>query len=290
MREKKSKYPVKTLCRVVEVSRSGYYAWELRKPSLHAASDLELSWRVRTVHAKARQVYGSPRVQRQLAREGVRVSRKRVARLMRLNGLYGRKKRRHKATTDSNHQDPIAPNLLNRNFVSGEPGRVMVGDTTAITTQQGWLYLAVLTDLCTRAIIGWSMGVHNDTDLVLAALRMAMRRGICQGFIHHTDRGSTYTSAAYRDAVKAGGGIASMSRKGDCYDNAVAESVFRTVKEEALGDLIPDSPEHAQTLIFSYIEGFYNSQRLHSSIGYVPPNEFDRIRREDLSKNARSAR
>lgn len=287
---KKSEYPVRTLCRFLGVSRSGFYAWATREPSRRAREDEELVVRVKATHEKARRVYGSPRVQRQLAREGVKVSRKRVARLMRREGIVGRRKRRYKATTDSKHQSPIAPNLLQRNFHVEAPGCVMVGDTTAIETRQGFLYLALLTDLCTRAIVGWSMSERNDTTLVLEAFRMARKRGFGRGFIHHSDRGSTYACADYRKAVEGSGGVLSMSRKGDCLDNAVAESIFKTVKEEALGTIVPDSPEHARTLIFSYIEGFYNSERLHSTIGYLTPNEFEKIKRDELSKNVKSAR
>jgi transposase InsO family protein len=204
---KKSEYPVKLLCRVLEVSRSGFYAWATRKASKHAVDDEDLVVRVKAVHAKARRVYGSPRVHRQLAREGVKVSRKRVARLMRREGIVGRRKRRYKATTNSKHENPIAPNLLNRKFHVEEPGRVMVGDTTAIETRQGFLYLALLTDLCTRAIVGWSMSERNDTTLVLEAFRMAQKRGFPKGFIHHSDRGSTYTCSDYRKAVKQSGGV-----------------------------------------------------------------------------------
>lgn len=286
---KKSEYPVRTLCRFLGVSRSGFYAWATREPSRRAREDEELVVRVKATHEKARRVYGSPRVQRQLAREGVKVSRKRVARLMRREGIVGRRRRRYKATTDSNHESPIAPNLLQRNFHAAAPGRVMVGDTTAIATRQGFLYLALLTDLCTRAIVGWSMSDNNDSELVLRAFRMARKRGFTKGFIHHSDRGSTYASDAYQTAIKRSGGVLSMSRKGDCLDNAVAESIFKTVKEEALGTIVPDSPEHARTLIFSYIEGFYNSERLHSTIGYRTPNEFEKIKRDELSKNVKSA-
>jgi transposase InsO family protein len=287
---KKSEFPVDRLCRHLEVSRSGYYVWVARKPSKREQDDDVLVVRVKEVHEKARRVYGSPRVQRQLAREGVKVSRKRVARLMRREGIVGRRKRRYKATTDSKHESPIAPNLLQRDFHAEEPGRVMVGDTTAIETRQGFLYLALLTDLCTRGIVGWAMSERNDTSLVLEAFRMARKRGFTKGFIQHSDRGSTYACVDYREAVERSGGVMSMSRKGNCLDNAVAESVFRTVKEEAIGTIVPDSPEHARRLVFSYVEGFYNSERLHSTIGYRTPNEFELIKREELSKNVKSAR
>jgi transposase InsO family protein len=276
--------PTERNCRFACLTR-----WATHKASQHALDDEDLVVRVKALHAKARRGYGSPRVHGQLAREGVKVSRKRVARLMRREGIVGRRKRRHKATTKSKHENPLAPNLLNRKFPVEEFGRVMVGDTTAIEARRGFLYLALLTDLCMRAVVGWSMSERNDKDHVLEALRMAQKRGFPRGFIHHSDRGSTYTCADYRKAVEQSGGALSMSRKGDCLDNAVAESVFRTVTEEAIGTIVPDSPEHAQTLIFSDIEGFDNSERLHSTSGHLTPNEFETIKKDGLSKNVKSA-
>ncbi len=229
----KSKYPVRTLCRVLGVSRSGFYAWATRKASQHALDDEDLVVRVKAVHAKARRVYGSPRVQRQLAREGVKVSRKRVARLMRREGIVGRRKRRYTTTTNSKHENPIALNLLDRKFHVEEPGRVMVGDTTAIETRQGFLDVALLTDLCTRAIVGWSTSSSNDRHLALDALakaRQSRRPGA--GIIVHSDRGSPYASDDYRAALRAMGARQSMSCSGDCWDNAVAESFFSSAKTD----------------------------------------------------------
>lgn len=278
------------ICRVLAVSTSGFYAWTTRAPSRRAHDDATLTQAVVQVHRRARSIYGSPRVHRALARLGVHVGRKRVARLMRREGLVGRKRRRFRNTTDSKHGDPIAPNLLGRNFTSEEPGRVMVGDTTAIETRQGWLYLAILLDLCTRAIVGWAMGETNDTALVTRALKMALPRGFRRGFIHHTDRGCTYASADYRTLVEDAGGRRSMSRKADCYDNAVAESAFRTIKEEGLGQKVPENQETARALVFSFVEGFYNTERLHSTLGYVTPIEFEHMKLEERSRKHKTAK
>lgn len=281
----KAKYPVATMCRFLGVSPSGFYAWQGRGPSARTMADAALSTEVKAIHAEARAAYGSPRIHRELRRRGSRVSRKRVARLMRGEGIYGRKRRRFRPTTDSRHEDPIAPNLLNRDFTSEQPGAVMVGDTTAIETKEGWLFLAVMLDLCTRAIVGWAMSENNDTALVLRAFRKAVKRNFEPGFIHHTDRGSTYASKDYREAVERMGGVRSMSRRADCYDNAVAESVFRTIKEEGIGEDIPANTVEAKRRAFSFIEGFYNTKRLHSTLGYVTPNEFEDMKISERAIN-----
>ena len=216
----KACYPVDLLCKTLDVSRSGFYAWSQRRPSRRRLEDAQLGAEVRAAHRASGARYGSPRVMRQLRRQGHSVSRKRVARLMREHGLHARRRRRFKTTTDSNHDDPIAPNLVARNFTAEQPGMVMVGDTTAIETKHGWLYLAVMLDLCTRAIVGWAMSETNDTALVTSAFKKAVTRGFRPGFIHHSDRGSTYASGDYRKAIDEAGGRRSMSRKADCYPGA----------------------------------------------------------------------
>jgi transposase InsO family protein len=220
----------------------------------------------------------------QLRRDGRHVSQKRVARLMREQGLFARVRRRFKTTTDSDHDEPIAPNLVAREFMAEKPGQVMVGDTTAIETKEGWLFLAILLDLCTRAIVGWSMSESNDTALVSSAFVMAVAKGVQPDFIHHTDRGSTYAAKDYRDLVENAGARRSMSRRADCYDNAVAESAFRTIKEEAFGQTIPKTIAAAREVAFAYIEGFYNSTRLHSTLGYRTPNEVQEEKGMGLSR------
>ena len=272
----KADFPIDMMCCVLLVSTSGFYAWSRRGQSHHSIVDEELKRRVSAVHAASRGRYGSPRVMHQLRREGRRVGRARVARLMREQGLFARKRRRFKVTTDSRHDDPIAPNLVARDFTAPAPGVVMVGDTTAVETKEGWLYLAILLDLCTRAIVGWAMSETNDTNLVSGAFRMAVRRGTRRGFIHHTDRGSTYAATDYRKLVEKAGGRRSMSRRADCYDNAVAESAFRTIKEEGIGQTMPETISEARERLFSFIEGFYNTKRLHSTIGYRTPNEVEK--------------
>ncbi len=281
----KANYPIAVMCRFLGVSSSDFYAWQGRLPSARTQANVALCSEVRAIHAEARATYGSPRIHRELRRRGSRVSRKRVASLMRREGIYGRKRRRFRTTTDSNHDDPIAPNLLNRDFTSEQPGAVMVGDTTAIETKEGWLFLAVLLDLCTRAIVGWAMSEHNDTALVLRAFRMGVKRNFRTGFIHHTDRGSTYASKDYREAVESRGGVRSMSRRADCYDNAVGESVFRTIKEEGIGEDVPETIAEAKRRVFSFIEGFYNTKRLHSTLGYVTPKEFEDMKLSERARN-----
>jgi putative transposase len=271
---------------VLEVSTSGYYAWRSRKPCARALEDAELTAQVKEIHLEHKSRYGSPRIERTLRRKGRKVSRKRVARLMRESGLVARRRRRFRpATTDSKHEFPIAPNLLKRDFSTSELRTVMVGDTTAVATQEGWLYLAVLLDLASRAIVGWAFSEHNDAELVCRALRMAVARGFRKGFIHHSDRGSTYASAEYRRLLKAAGGRCSMSRKADCYDNAVAESVFKTIKEETFtwADM-PATKAEARSRIFAYVEGYYNRHRLHSSLDYLTPDEFENLKIENRSE------
>ncbi len=252
----KADFPIDMMCRDLHVSTSGFYAWIRRGQSHHSIVDEELERRISAVHAARRARYGSPRVMHHLRHEGRRVGRARVARLMREQGLFARNHRRFNVTTDSRHDDPIAPNLVARDFTAPAPGVVMVGDTTKVETKEGWLCLAILLDLCTRAIVGWAMSETNDTNLVSGALRMAVRRGARRGFIHHTDRGSTYAAMDCRKLVEKAGGRRSMSRRADCYDNAVAESAFRTIKEEGVEQTMPETISEARERLFSFIEGF----------------------------------
>ena len=280
----RASYPVELLCRHVGVSPSGFYAWLARGPSSKAEKDEALGATIQAVYDRSQRRYGSPRVMHQLRRQGVRVSRKRVARIMQEKQIRARVVKRFRTTTDSSHGEPIAPNLLDRNFTAESPGVAMVGDTTAIETKEGWLYLAILVDLCTRAIVGWSMGTKNDTDLVSKAFRHAMRKPYPKGFVHHTDRGSTYAAWEYRKLVEGAGGRRSMSRRADCYDNAVAESAFRTIKEEALGLKVRETMDDARRAVFAFIEGFYNHERLHSTLGYRTPSEVENFKLSKMSK------
>jgi putative transposase len=217
----KAHYPVTVLCEVLGVSRSGYYDWKDRPCCERSKADAQLAVQIAAVHTKSRKRYGSPRVHRALRRKGIRVGKKRVERLMREKGIVARQKRRFRRTTDSNHADPIAPNVVQRDFEPSAPNEVWAGDVTYIATHEGWAYLAVLLDLCSRRVVGWAMSENNDTSLALEALHRAVRsrKGVPPGLVHHTDRGSPYASDDYREALSKYAMVASMSRKGDCWDS-----------------------------------------------------------------------
>jgi transposase InsO family protein len=274
---KKADYPVAALCRVLEVSRAGFYAWSTRPEAKHAIDDRRLGVLVRESFERNKKRYGSPRVHRELQKKGVRTSRKRIVRLMKQERLVARPRRRYKCTTMSNHNHPIAANLLNRQFTADAPNQRWVGDTTEvyIGESRSKLYLAAILDLYSRFIVGWALSATNDRQLCMKALDMALRRRCPDaGLIHHSDRGSTYASGDYQDELKKYDIVCSMSRKGNCYDNAAMESWFSTVKSE-LGEIF-QTGDVAQTELFEYIEVFYNQKRMHSSIGYATPAEFER--------------
>jgi transposase InsO family protein len=273
----KANYPISVLCDVLEVSRSGFYSWKTRPPCERSKADAKLAVEIAAAHHKSRKRYGSPRVHRALRRKGVRVGKKRVERLMRDEGLVGRRKRRFRRTTDSNHASPIAPNLVARDFEPNGPDRVWAGDVTYIATAEGWSYLAVILDLYSRRVVGWAMSANNDTTLAHAALERAVRSRniVASGLVHHTDRGSPYASDDYRAALATHGMIASMSRKGDCLDNAVAESFFATLRAKLVDEERYASRAAAETSIREYIEKFYNVEMLHSHLDYVSPIEFE---------------
>jgi transposase InsO family protein len=272
----KAAYPVVFLCHVLNVSPSGYYAWRRRPEPARVRSDAQLAVEIAAEHKRSRGIYGSPRVHLELRARGVCVGRKRVERLMRKNGIKGREKRRFRRTTDSKHGQPIAPNILARNFGPKRPNEAWAGDVTYVATGEGWLYLAVLLDLFSRRVVGWAISDTNDRGLALEALNQALRlRHPRRGLVHHSDRGSPYASDEYRAALAAAGVVASMSRTGDCWDNAVAESFFATLRAELLDHERYDTRADATTSIGDYIEGFYNPQRRHSHAGYVSPIEFE---------------
>lgn len=271
-----SEYPVSVLCRVLGLARSGYYSWKQQAPSARAQRDHELSAQIRTVFRASRQSYGSPRVHAELHAQGIHCARKRVARLMRQQALVARQRRRTVRTTDSAHQQPLAPNLLERRFEASAPNQVWVADITYIATAEGWLYLAVVLDLFARRVVGWATGTRLERDLVLRALGDAIeRRRPGAGLLHHSDRGSQYASGDYRALLAQAKMTASMSRKGNCWDNAVMESFFASLKAEMPRSVYP-SRAAARSALFDYIERFYNRQRRHSTLGYATPLSFER--------------
>jgi transposase InsO family protein len=273
----KVSYPIRLMCRVLRVSPSGYYAWHVRKPSRRATENQSLLVSIRAVHAKSKRRYGSPRVYQELAAQGRRLSRKRVARLMRQHGLRAVGKRRFRVTTQSEHNQLIAPNLVAREFHAPRPDCVWVGDITYVLTMEGWLYLAVLIDLYSRRVVGWAISDRITDDLTIAALQMAItRRNPRPGLIVHSDRGSQYASAAHLKLLAARGFRASMSRRGDCWDNAVAESFFATLKRELGIDCSKYPRSSARRWLIDYIECFYNEERRHSAIDYESPARFER--------------
>jgi putative transposase len=274
----KAQYPIEVLCEALDVSRPGYYAHARRPASKHAERDVALGAKIAAIHARSNKRYGSPRVHDELRDEGERVGRKRVARIMREHDLRGKRRRRFRVTTMSEHDMPIAPNVLARDFTASAPNQKWVGDITYIWTREGWLYLAVLIDLFSRRVVGWAMGDTLATELPLRALHMAIQtRRPPRGLIHHTDRGCQYASAEYRAVLEQHGIVASMSRKGNCWDNAVAESFFATLKTELVRDLDLLTRDHAKRELFAYIEGFYNRRRRHSSLGYATPDKVEMI-------------
>jgi len=265
-------YPIVVLCRVLRVARSAYYAWARRGVSARAQADAALTTQIAAAHARSRRTYGAPRIHAELRAAGVRCARKRVARLMRAAGLVGCHRRRHTRTTIAEPTHVPAPNLVARNFQAPAPNRLWLGDITYVATHEGWLYLAVLLDAHSRRVVGWAMADHLRAELAAAALAMALRaRRPPPGLVHHTDRGSQYTAAAYRATLAARAITVSMSRAGGCLDNAVAESFFATLKAELVDTRTWPTRAAARTAIFEWIEVWYNRQRRHSTLGYLTP-------------------
>jgi putative transposase len=261
---------------VLRVTRSGFYAWCERPPSAHAATDARLRVKVRTFFEASRRRYGSPRILRDLDDDGESVSRKRVVRLMQEEGLVARARKRFKRTTMSDHDQPVAANVLDRQFVAAAPNRRWVGDTTEfVIASSGKLYLAAILDLYSRFIVGWAVSAVNDRHLTLKALQMALKRRCPDaGLLHHSDQGCTYASEDYQAVLTSHGITCSMSRRGNCYDNAVMESFFATVKSEE-GEHF-ESCGDAKMALFDFIEVFYNQRRRHSTLGQISPAEFER--------------
>lgn len=273
----KANFPIAKLCKVLRVTRSGFYAWRARDESTHKKRDRFLAAKVRAAHEASRGVYGSPRIHRELKDDGENVGRKRVARLMREEGLSGQAPRRFRKTTDSGHDQPVAENLLKRNFAPEAPDLVWATDITYLRTWEGWLYLAVVIDLFSRRVVGWAIADHMRTELAVDALVMAInQRQPAPGLIHHSDRGSQYASNTYQAVLKEHGMLCSMSRKGDCWDNAVAESFFGTLKDELIHRDVWPTMAKTKSAVVEYIACFYNPHRRHSYIDNISPMEYEK--------------
>ena len=268
-------WPVRVMCDALSVSPSGFYAWRSQPESPRKIANRELLGDIQRVHAHHRERYGAPRIHAELRAEGQTVSRKRIERVMRQHGIRARAPRRYRVcTTDSKHSLPVGPNLLAQNFIADRPNRVWLADITYIATGEGWLYLAVILDLFTRKVVGWAMRDHMRAELTIAALTMAIqRRRPGAGLIHHSDRGSQYAAGDYRDILEAASITQSMSRRGNCWDNAPMESFFGTLKTELVHQCEYPERDAARRDLFGYIEGYYNRQRIHSAIGYITPEQ-----------------
>jgi putative transposase len=277
IKEHRHVWTVALMCKVLEVAVSGFYHWLNRPVSKLAQENTKLTEQILMFHCGSRCTYGSPRVHRDMKAAGYNVSENRVARLMRQKGIRGKAKRKFKTTTTSHHQHPRTENLVKQDFQSTQPNKLWVSDITYIATLEGWLYLAVILDVFSRKVIGWAFSARLTDDLTLAALRMAkQRRTLSDQLIHHSDQGSQYASADFRASLKSDAIIQSMSGRGNCYDNALAESFFATLKTEE-ADTPYETRQQAKTSIFSYIETFYNPKRRHSSLNYLAPDDFEQV-------------
>lgn len=274
--EQQTVHRIKRLCQTLDVSRSGYYAWRRRPVSARQQANAQLLGHMRHLHTATKARYGAVKLWQALRTAGLSCGRHRVARLRREHGLIAQRVRRFRVAIEHHQFAPAAPNRLQQMFVAPTVNRIWAGDLTAIATRAGWLYLAVLLDLYSRRVIGWAMSAKPDQHVALQALRMAVaHRRPRPGLIHHTDQGALYTSMAYQHVLTQTGLVASMSRKGNCYDNAVVESFFSTLKNELVHDRDYHTREEAQAEVFEFIEVFYNRQRLHQTLGYVSPMKFE---------------
>ena len=275
----KKEFPVQRLCKVLDVSPSGYFAWTSRPASQRQREDLVLLAHVRSAFAVSDQTYGSPRMTHELRYQGLTVGRRRVSRLMRENGLRARQPRRFKRTTNSRHALPVAPNLLDQDFAAAGPDEKWGADLSYIWTREGWLYLAVILDLYARRVVGWAVGDRLHTELPLAALRRALvTRRPKAGMLHHSDRGGQDCSLEYQDELRRHGVLISTSGKGNCYDNAMVETFFKTIKSELVWRTVFLSRAEARDALARYIDGFCNARRRHSALGFVSPTQFERQR------------
>lgn len=276
IQEHDRRYPIRLMCRALTVSAAGYYAWRTRPESPRSADTRTLLSAIRVIHQESRETYGSPSIWDALIKQGHGVGEHRVARLMRQHGIRAKTVKKWRATTQSHHRFPVAANTLNRQFTVEYPNRVWAGDITYIWTAEGWLYLAVVLDLYSRAVIGWAMGAQLTVDLAEHALTMALaNRTPTAGLLHHSDRGSQYAATRYQQVLATHGITTSMSRTGNCWDNACVESFFGTLKRELVYHRHYATREDATQDIFEYIEVFYNRKRRHSTLGYDSPAEYE---------------
>ena len=276
IQEHDRRYPIRLMCRALAVSAAGYYAWRVRPESARSVSDRTILSAIRVIHRESRETYGSPRIWDALVKQGHRIGAHRVARLMCQDGIRARTVKKWRATTQSQHRFPVAANTLERAFTVEAPNRVWAGDITYVWTLEGWLYLAVLLDLYSRRVIGWAMSQRITVELTKQALTMALaKRAPMAGLLHHSDRGSQYAATSYQRVLNQYGLIPSMSRKGNCWDNACVESFFGTLKRELVYQRRYVTREEARQDLFEYIEVFYNRQRRHSTLGYHSPAEYE---------------
>lgn len=277
MRDHREAFPVSMMCQTLEVGSSGFYAWLKRPESPRTLENRRLLMKIKVIHQRSRKTYGSPRIHAELNQSGYVCSRHRVSRLMRQHGIVSKHKRKFRVTTNSAHSYPVAENLLQRRFNVSRAGQCWVSDITYISTREGWLYLAVVLDLFHRKVIGWAMDRWITRQLVIDSLKMAIKGGNRKpGLIHHSDRGVQYASNEFQALLKTHGIQCSMSRKGNCWDNAVAESFFHTLKVELIHGKIYNTRQEAKAAIFDYIEVFYNRQRRHSYLDYLSPVDFEK--------------
>lgn len=280
IRQHSERFRITRLCRSLGVSRGGYYEWLGRPESRRASEDRQLLQHIRVVHTRSREAYGAYKTWRVLRAQGIACGRHRVARLRRQNGIEALRKRRFRIMTEHHKLPPPAPNILAQNFKVAQPNRVWAGDMTLVPTGDGWLHLAVLLDLYSRRVVGWAMGNERSQALSLKALQMAVaQRKPAAGLLHHSDRGSAYVGVLYRSRIDRMGAIASMSRRGNCYDNAVVESFFSNLKNELVHHRRFANRQEARAEIFDYVELFYNRQRAHSSLRFLSPAEYENVSR-----------
>jgi transposase InsO family protein len=283
MDDHRDEFPVRRMCNELNVSSSGYYAWRKRPPSAREMANQKLFKKIKSVYNDNHGVYGSPRIYRELKEQGIVCSENRIARLMRLRGLRAKQFRRFKSTTKRDKTQPVAPNLLKRDFEADQPDQKWLADITYIATLEGWLYLAAILDMYTRRIVGWAMSDRMTSDLTLSALNMALQcRQPATGLIHHSDQGSQYTDQTYQALLKGNGIRASMNGVGTWYDNAPMESFFGTLKSEWLHHYVYHTRNQAKTDVFFYVESFYNRRRRHSSLDYLSPEAYEQLYHQGL--------